>query len=223
MLSTESSPRRKLGTSTRELHGASLCLIVASFSMSHYRVSRAALSHAPSENQRVTGAGLRSRLGDRVAVDGGILRLARVQFSCAWTKLLARSRKGHRSPRVARPLKQTALLAKPMNGINAPKRPDCVAGHEGLELRNVAANYPFERAHRFAGIQPNSGDRDYSRLSCAAGTGAAHVPVGDSATLVRDRRLGVRWISRILLDAVDEIERGVKRLVVLRIWRDIGL
>src|SRR6266699_1582474 len=39
-------------------------------SMSHYRVSRAALSHAPSENQRVTGAGLRSRLGDRVAVDG---------------------------------------------------------------------------------------------------------------------------------------------------------
>ena len=76
MLSTESSPRRRLGTSTRELHGASLCLIVASFSMSHYRVSRAALSH-------VTGAGLRSRLGDRVAVDGGILRLARVPFSCA--------------------------------------------------------------------------------------------------------------------------------------------
>ncbi len=34
MLSTESSPRRRLGTSTRELHGASLCLIVASFSMS---------------------------------------------------------------------------------------------------------------------------------------------------------------------------------------------
>src|SRR5262249_38982253 len=27
MLSTESSPRRRLGTSTRELHGASLCLI----------------------------------------------------------------------------------------------------------------------------------------------------------------------------------------------------
>ncbi len=81
--------RRRLGTSTRELHGASLCLIVASFSMSHYRVSRAALSHAPSENQRVTGAGLRSRLGDRVAVDGGILRLARVPFSCAWTKLLS--------------------------------------------------------------------------------------------------------------------------------------
>ena len=27
----------------------------------------------------------------------------------------------------ARPLKRTALLAKPMNGINAPQRPDCVA------------------------------------------------------------------------------------------------
>ena len=29
--------------------------------------------------------------------------------------------------RAARPLKRTALLAKPMNGINAPQRPDCVA------------------------------------------------------------------------------------------------
>src|SRR5262249_645409 len=32
-----------------------------------------------------------------------------------------------RSARRARPLKRTALLAKPMNGINAPQRPDCVA------------------------------------------------------------------------------------------------
>jgi hypothetical protein len=48
-------------------------------------------------------------------------------------------------------------------------RPDCVAGHAGLELRNVAANYRFERSHRFAGIQPNSGFGDYSRLSCSAG------------------------------------------------------
>src|SRR4029453_2002944 len=51
----------------------------------------------------------------------------------------------------------------------------------------------------------------------------ARVPVGDSAILVRDRRLGGRWISRILLDSADEIERSVKRLVVLRIRRDIGL
>ena len=43
---------------------------------------------------------------------------------------------------------------------------DCVAGHVRLELRNVVANYPFERSHRFAGIQPNSGFGDYSRLSC---------------------------------------------------------
>src|SRR6516225_3482785 len=49
------------------------------------------------------------------------------------------------------------------------ERPDCVAGHVGLELRNVDANYPFERSHRFAGIQPNSGFGDYSRLSCGVG------------------------------------------------------
>ena len=34
------------------------------------------------------------------------------------------------------------------------------------DLTNVVANYPFERSHRFAGIQPNSGHRDCSRLSC---------------------------------------------------------
>src|SRR6266545_2468582 len=44
-----------------------------------------------------------------------------------------------------------------------------------------------------------------------------------SATLVRDRRLGGRRVSRVLLDAADEIECGVERLVVLRIRRDIGL
>src|SRR5262249_17391555 len=40
------------------------------------------------------------------------------------------------------------MVAKPMNGINAPQRPDCVAGHVRLELRNVGANYPFERSQR---------------------------------------------------------------------------
>jgi hypothetical protein len=45
-----------------------------------------------------------------------------------------------------------ALLAKPMNGINAPQRPDCMAGHVRFELRNVVANYPFEKSRRFAGI-----------------------------------------------------------------------
>ena len=43
---------------------------------------------------------------------------------------------------------------EPMNGINAPQRPDCVSGHVRLELRNVVANYPFERSHRFPEIQP---------------------------------------------------------------------
>ena len=46
---------------------------------------------------------------------------------------------------------------------------DCVAGHVGLELRNVVANYPFEGSHRFPGIRPNSGHRDHSRVSCGAG------------------------------------------------------
>ena len=55
-------------------------------------------------------------------------------------------------------------LAKPMNGINAPQRPDCVAGHVGLELTNVGANYPFERSRKFPGIQPNSGNGDCSRF-----------------------------------------------------------
>jgi hypothetical protein len=42
-------------------------------------------------------------------------------------------------------------------------------------------------------------------------------------TLVRDRRLGVRRVGRVLLDAADEIERSVQRLVILRIWWDVGL
>jgi len=32
---------------------------------------------------------------------------------------------------------------------------DCVAGHVGLELRNVVANYPIEGSCRFPGIRPN--------------------------------------------------------------------
>src|SRR6266480_7288479 len=38
--------------------------------------------------------------------------------------------------------------------------------HPYRDLRNVVANYPFEKSLRFAGIQPNSGHRDHSRLSC---------------------------------------------------------
>src|SRR6516225_6814029 len=37
------------------------------------------------------------------------------------------------------------------------------------DLRNVIAKYPFERPHTFPGIQPNSGQRDHSRLNCGVG------------------------------------------------------
>src|SRR5262245_49645743 len=70
-----------------------------------------------------------------------------------------------------------------------------------------------------AGSQYRAG-RESRRISLGAGL----YPVSDSAPLVlRDRRLGVRRVGRVLLDAADEIERGVERLVVLRIRRDIGL
>ena len=69
----------------------------------------------------------------------------------------------------AQPADVLTLLAKPMNEINAPQRPDCVAGVGRLELRNVVAKYPFETSHRFQVIQPNSGRRDYSRSSCDGG------------------------------------------------------
>jgi len=55
---------------------------------------------------------------------------------------------------------------------------DCVAGHVGLELRNVGENYPFERSHRFAVIKPNSGRRDYSRSSCDGGRCSSGVVPG---------------------------------------------
>src|SRR6516164_3250708 len=79
------------------------------------------------------------------------------------------------------------------------ERPDCVAGHVGLELRNVDANYPFERSHRFAGIQPNSGFGDYSRLSC--GVGDKQLGAGfffskrstRTLAIMRRRREGTNW------------------------------
>ena len=55
------------------------------------------------------------------------------------------------------------------NSRHGPQRPDCVAGHVRFELRNVVANYPFEKSRRFAAIQPNFGHGDHSRLSCGVG------------------------------------------------------
>src|SRR5207244_105585 len=106
-----------------------------------------------------------------------------------------------RSARRARPLKRTALLAKPVNGINAPKRPDCLAGHVRFELRNVVANYPFESSRGFPGSEPNCGHGDHSRLSCSAGIrssglGSAGVFSKRSArtlAITRRRREGTNW------------------------------
>jgi hypothetical protein len=53
------------------------------------------------------------------------------------------------------------------------------------DLRNVAANYPFERSYRLAGIQPNSSDRDYSRLSCGVGDTQLGPNPAESASVLR--------------------------------------
>jgi hypothetical protein len=68
-------------------------------------------------------------------------------------------RPGHRPGR----LRPECVFSQAAHG---PRRRDCLAGVGGFELRNVVANYPTEESHRFAGIHPNSGHRDYSRLSC---------------------------------------------------------
>ena len=62
-------------------------------------------------------------------------------------------------------------------------RLDCMAGHVRFELRNVVANYPFEKSRRFAGNQPNSGHGEHSRLSC----GAVIRSSGPAASIPRPR------------------------------------
>src|SRR5262249_40643753 len=64
---------------------------------------------------------------------------------------------------VARSFEAATAFCKP------PQRPDWLAGHVGLEFRNVVANYPFESSRGFPGSEPNSGQGDNSRLSCSAG------------------------------------------------------
>jgi flavin-dependent dehydrogenase len=64
---------------------------------------------------------------------------------------------------IERASQMSASVFHPSSG-----RPDCMAEVVGFELRNVVANYPFERSHRFARIKPTSGHRDHSRLSCGA-------------------------------------------------------
>jgi len=71
-----------------------------------------------------------------------------------------------RSARASPSTPDIAFLARISANRTWPWGPDCVAGHVRLELRNVVAKYPYEKSRRFPGIQPNSGHRDYSRLSC---------------------------------------------------------
>jgi hypothetical protein len=66
----------------------------------------------------------------------------------------------------------------------------------GLELRNVVANYPFERAQDLRGFQPNSGHRDYSRLSCAAGEMQLAVPFSDVTEFQMAAAVGRETIVR---------------------------
>ena len=76
-----------------------------------------------------------------------------------------------------------------------------MAGHVGLELRNVVANYPFESLRGFPGSEPNSGQGDHSRLSCSAGIrssglGSAGIFSQRSArtlAIMRRRREGTNW------------------------------
>jgi hypothetical protein len=81
------------------------------------------------------------------------------------------------------------IIPQPRHG---PQRPDCVAEVVGFELRNVVANYPFQRSHRFPGIEPNSGHRDYSRLSCGVG----EARLGPSPSGRRGRQRSVAAASR---------------------------
>src|SRR5262249_3598898 len=68
----------------------------------------------------------------------------------------------------------------------------------------------------------NAVTRKAARQTCYLASASGRGCVPWAIALVRDRRLGVRRVCRVLLDAADEIERGVQRLVVLRIRRDIG-
>src|SRR6266446_6250743 len=74
---------------------------------------------------------------------------------------------------------------------------DCVVGHVRFELRNVVANYPFERSRGFPGSEPNSGQGDHSRLSCSGGgLGSAGIFSKRSArtlAIMRRRREGTNW------------------------------
>src|SRR5262249_25182688 len=70
------------------------------------------------------------------------------------------------------------------------------------DLRNVVANYPFEKSRRFGGIQPNSGPGDHSHLSCSAGVtqlgtgfyrGSSASVSARALAIMRRRREDTNW------------------------------
>jgi hypothetical protein len=74
--------------------------------------------------------------------------------------------------------------ADPRRPNDDTRKPDCLAGHVGLELRYVVTKYPFESSRRFAGIKPNSSHGDNSRLSCGVG----QMQLGSSGRIILSRR-----------------------------------
>jgi hypothetical protein len=79
----------------------------------------------------------------------------------------------------------------------------------GLELRNVVANYPFEKSCRFAAIRPNFAHGDHSRLSCSAGDtqlGLGYAGIYTDVGHQRRRREGT--IGRDLFRSEDEPPGG---------------
>ena len=104
--------------------------------------------------------------------------------------------------------------------------------HGTREARSAEPSGAFSGLQLTADETPNENRRDKRktrRIASAVETQGVSPRPGppmflrDSATLVPDRGLGVRRVGRVLQDVTHEIERGVKRLVVLRIWRNIGL
>src|SRR5215470_238360 len=87
-----------------------------------------------------------------------------------------------------------------------PQRPHCLAGHVGLELRNVVANYPFESSRGFAGSKANSGHGDHSRLSC--GAGGTQLGAGASIPRASSR---TRWSSICIAELTRKLARDFCR------------
>jgi hypothetical protein len=89
-----------------------------------------------------------------------------------------------------------------------------VAGHMGLELRNVVANYPFESSRRFSGSQPNLDHRDHSRLSCGVRADRIRHLVSSRAIVAIVPTTDMASLSASVLDlGLDEHSEVIERLL----------